>query len=221
MYRLNQGKIPFVQRNRKRWSCFNSDFQPSPKSKGHGKASFTLDQAGNEPWIKAFFSFLHRFLLPSLPRRGEWSAYCAIIVEIRLSRLSFRISRYGVTKTSLGVALRAAHAGGFLRYELTCTHVLADMRGNSLTRQGISLDCLDPPYLVGRTAPCRHPCMSPCRWDYLFSSRKAVRRIVSEDSDCDESVFPADCPHRMDYHCHFIWRVPADSRSFQHTAEFY
>jgi hypothetical protein len=64
------------------------------------------------------------------------------------------------------------------------------------------------------------PCMSPCRSDYIIFARvsREARRVVSEGTRCDR-VFPADCPHRMDYHS-IPDRVPPDARIFQHIARF-
>lgn len=56
-----------------------------------------------------------------------------------------------------------------------------------------------------------------------------VRHMVSEDSVClcRHPVFPADCPHRRIFTAHHhrlltrgSERVPSDTRSFQHIAEF-
>jgi hypothetical protein len=68
---------------------------------------------------------------------------------------------------------------------------------------------------------CRHAgrtISSPLR-----AQLEGVRHMVSEDSGCDvmHPAFPADCPHRMDFHCSSDdERVPPDTRGFQHIAEF-
>lgn len=70
-----------------------------------------------------------------------------------------------------------------------------------LTRQGISLDDLDfPSWKAGRrlVPPSLHVAMQMGL--SLHPQTVNVRRIVSEDSDRDRSVFPADCPHRVDCH---------------------
>jgi hypothetical protein len=43
---------------------------------------------------------------------------------------------------------------------------------DSLTRQGISLNILPKRCLGGGALATQPPCMSPCRWDHIFSSRE-------------------------------------------------
>jgi hypothetical protein len=47
---------------------------------------------------------------------------------------------------------------------------------------------------------------------------RGARRVVSEG--IARAIFPADCPHRMDFHAIARDRVPPDARIFQHIARF-
>ena len=67
-------------------------------------------------------------------------------------------------------------------------------------------------------------CMSPCSSDFiidLLRHRRIVWRKVSEDFAPPDAIFPADCPHLPDCHCHRLrgeyWRI---HRVSQHIARF-
>ena len=80
---------------------------------------------------------------------------------------------------------------------------------------------------VGTHCTCR--CMSPCRSDYIFTSssllssqyqRNGVRHIVSEDSEVLLRSFLLIVRTGWIFTAQLLGRVPPDTRSFQHIAEF-
>jgi hypothetical protein len=77
-------------------------------------------------------------------------------------------------------------------------------------------------YVTQRFTPLRglatlHVAMQIGLYHLRAQSREA-RRVVSEGIQCAR-IFPADCPHRMDFHA-IPDRVPPDARTFQHIARF-
>jgi hypothetical protein len=72
-------------------------------------------------------------------------------------------------------------------------------------------------------------CMSPCRSDYIFTNtfavssqnqRNGVRHIVSEDSGAKHRSFLLIVRTGWIFTARLLGRVPPDTRSFQHIAEF-
>jgi hypothetical protein len=150
----------------------------------------------------------------------------SIQIEPHLSNQSLRghqVNKY--SRLPSGSPFMLHNMGGFPRYE-PVLHVLSRIRGakNYPTRNFAR--CLNQNLVIDFDSdrmtslmPSLHVAMQMGL--YLHSNGLSVRRIVSEDSDRDRSVFPADCPHRMDCHCPYEGRVPSDTRSFQHIARFY
>jgi hypothetical protein len=144
---------------------------------------------------------------------------------------SHTLSRYGdrsitILPSVLPAALLQA-PGGLHRFEPVVWTGSLPPRAMLLTRQGISLN-------VVAHAICSLPwgpsisvglCMSPYSSDFIInllrhrrlSGVKSLR--ISHRLD---AIFPADCPHLSDCHCHRLrgeyWRI---HRVSQHMARFY
>jgi hypothetical protein len=111
---LEERPIFLVQRERERRADLDPPPKPGPKAQRDAEASLAFSQAGDEPRIHCCTYSIDAH---SLMRAGVLRSRPPIWHEARTRRLSFRISRYGVTRTSLGITRGPDGPGGLPRYE--------------------------------------------------------------------------------------------------------
>src|SRR5436190_9604577 len=123
--------VPLIERQRERGPDFEPQSHLRSNLEGDAEASLSFDQASHEPRIQRGCSI-------GVPVCDEGRRIARRIVA---ASLSFRISRYGVTRTSLGITRCRIGREGFpdmSRFSATPCGA-AGQESIFLTRQGISL----------------------------------------------------------------------------------